>query len=110
MCRFPLMLLGGLVLLLMPFALSACGSDAEPGSVHVVRADGVIDPIMERYLARAIGDADKQEASLVLIELDTPGGLSESMRKIVQRIEQAKVPVAVYVTPRGARAASPMPD
>ncbi len=94
------------MLLLLPFVLAACGSDAEPGSVHVVRADGVIDPIMERYLARAIGEAEDSGAALVLIELDTPGGLSESMRKIVQRIERSTVPIAVYVSPNGARAAS----
>lgn len=94
------------MLLLLPFTLIACGSDTEPGSIHVVRADGPIDPIMERYLSRAIGNAEDDQAALVLIEMDTPGGLSESMRKIVQRIERSEVPIAVYVAPNGARAAS----
>ena len=95
------------LLVCLALSVASCGSsEAEPGSVHFVKADDVIDPVMQRYLDRAIGDAESSQASLVVIELDTPGGLGESMRLIVQRIERATVPVAVYVTPKGARAAS----
>lgn len=87
--------------------LAACaGSDTPEGGVVVARVDGTVGPIMERYIDRVISDAEEQRARLVVLELDTPGGLDSSMRKIVQRIGRADVPVAVYVAPIGARAAS----
>jgi len=85
---------------------AACTNDAPDGAVHVIEADGTIGPIMDRYLDRAITRAEKSDARLAVIELDTPGGLSSSMREIVQRIERADVPIAVYVSPSGGRAAS----
>lgn len=87
--------------------LAACaGRDTPEGGVVVARVDGTVGPIMERYIDRVITDAEEQRARLVVLELDTPGGLDSSMRKIVQRIGRADVPVAVYVAPIGARAAS----
>jgi membrane-bound serine protease (ClpP class) len=87
--------------------LAACGVQGAPeGTVHLARTDGTVGPIMERYLDRAIDRAEKTDARLLVIELDTPGGLVSSMRKIVNRIQRADVPVAVYVGPTGARAAS----
>lgn len=86
--------------------LAACSSDTQDGAVHVLHTDGDVGPIMERYIDRGIDRAEANNAKLVVIELDTPGGYSESMRKIVQRIEASDVPVAVYVSPAGARAAS----
>lgn len=85
---------------------AACSDDAPPGAVHVIEADGSIGPIMDRYLDRAITRAEDSNARLAVIELDTPGGLSSSMREIVQRIERANVPIAIYVYPSGGRAAS----
>jgi membrane-bound serine protease (ClpP class) len=61
---------------------------------------------MERYLDRGIDAAEDEDGAAVVIRLDTPGGLLSSTRDIVQRILGAEIPVAVYVTPRGARAAS----
>ena len=86
--------------------VAACGSDSNAGAVHVIKVNGTVGPIMERYIDRALGDAEKSDAKAAVIELDTPGGLSTSMREIVQRIEAAKVPVIVYVSPSGGRAAS----
>ncbi|MBI5947495.1 MAG: nodulation protein NfeD [Chloroflexi bacterium] len=88
------------------FASTGCSNDAPDGAVHVVTADGEINPVMERFLDRAIGRAEDNGALLVVIELDTPGGLSSSMREIVQRMERSTVPIAVYVYPAGGRAAS----
>ncbi len=86
---------------------AACGvAPVEPGAIHLLRLDGGIGPITERYIDRGIGLAEDADARLVVIEMDTPGGFSSSMREIVQRIEAADVPVAVYVSPWGARAAS----
>ncbi len=95
-----------LLLALIGVAVVACGSEAERGAVHFLEADGTIDPIMARYIDRGIDDAESSEAKLLVIELDTPGGLNESMRDIVRRIEASTVPIAVYVSPSGGRAAS----
>src|SRR3990172_7799595 len=93
-------LLGALV-----FA-GAGGPDAPPGAVHVLTADGVVNPVMDRYLSRGIGAAEDEEANAVVVQLNTPGGLVSSMDKIVQRILRSEVPVIVYVTPPGGQAAS----
>ena len=86
---------------------AACGSDdAERGAVHLLTLDGGIGPITERYIDRGIGKAEDEGAKLIIIQMDTPGGFSSSMREIVQRIEASNVPVVVYVSPYGARAAS----
>jgi len=96
------------LLAVVPIAVLAlaCSDDAPDGAVHVLRANTDVGPIMERYIDRGIARAEDSHAKLVVIELDTPGGLDTSMRDIVQRIERAKVPVAVYVSPSGSRAAS----
>jgi membrane-bound serine protease (ClpP class) len=86
--------------------LSACSDSAPSGAVHVVKLDGAIGPITERFIDRALDRAENDSASLVVIELDTPGGLDLSMRAIVKRIERSSVPIAVYVYPPGGRAAS----
>lgn len=94
-----------LVVLLAGFVL-ACSTSTEPGAIHILEIDGGIGPITERYIDRGYDRAEDHDARLVVIEMDTPGGLSTSMRDIVQRIEASSVPTVVYVTPKGARAAS----
>ena len=96
------------LVILFGASVLACagGPDAPPGAVHVLTADGTVNPVMERYLSRGIGAAEDEQANTVVIQLDTPGGLSSSMDKIVQRILSAEVPVVVYVTPPGGQAAS----
>src|SRR6185312_10857635 len=84
---------------------TACGS-TPPDAVHVLKADDDVGPVMQQYIDRGISRAEDNHAKLVVIELDTPGGLDTSMRSIVQRIEASKVPVVVYVAPSGSRAAS----
>jgi len=95
-----------LVVLAAGIALAGCSDKSEPNAVHVLRPNGSVGPIMERYIDRGIDRAEANDAKLVVIELDTPGGLDSSMRKIVQRIQASDVPVAVYVWPPGGRAAS----
>jgi membrane-bound serine protease (ClpP class) len=97
----------GIALALLALGAAACASDdADSESVHVLKADGEVGPIMARFIDRGIDAAEDSQAKLVVIELDTPGGLSSSMEDIVKRILDANVPIAVYVTPPGARAAS----
>jgi len=74
--------------------------------VVVLPYSGPISPASAQYLTRGIADAEARNAAAVVIEIDTPGGLDSSMRKIVQSEMSARVPVIVYVAPAGARAAS----
>jgi len=75
-------------------------------TVVVLDVRGVIDPVVARYVQRGIAVANDQGAQLVIVQLDTPGGLDSAMRVIVQTILNSRVPVVVYVAPSGARAAS----
>jgi membrane-bound serine protease (ClpP class) len=76
------------------------------GEVHVLTFDGIINPISARYFVRGIEDAAEVGAEAVLIELNTPGGLLDATEDITSAMLDARVPVIVYVTPPGARAAS----
>jgi membrane-bound serine protease (ClpP class) len=73
--------------------------------VHIV-VDDMIHPITEEYIGRALTDASARNASAVVLELRTPGGLETSMRGIVEKIVHSRVPVLVWVGPSGSRAAS----
>lgn len=96
-----LALVGSLLALLL-----APAAQAQSSAVMTVQLDGFIDPNAARYVARAIDEATQADAALLVIQLNTPGGLSESARQIVSSILEAPLPVAVFVTPRGAQAAS----
>ena len=74
--------------------------------VAVLKIDGTIDALSARHLARGIDVAAGDGAQLLIVELDTPGGLLSSTRDMVEAILSSRVPVAVYVSPPGARAAS----
>ena len=91
--------------LLGPLAGPLAGQTTGPHTL-VITVDGVINPIKNRYIARAMEEAEMSEASLLVIKLDTPGGLLGSTRDIVEQLLDAPVPTAVYVSPRGARAGS----
>jgi membrane-bound serine protease (ClpP class) len=91
---------------LLVLVAAACGPGGEPGAVHILTTDGDVNPVMERYIDRGIDNAEDNQASAVVIRLDTPGGLVTSMEDIVQRILATDVPVIVYVWPSGGKAAS----
>ena len=86
---------------LLPFTTSAASQ-----SIHILHVEGTIVPVVADYIERGIEKAEDENALACIIELDTPGGLLSSTEKIVQTIMNADVPVIVYVTPRGAWAAS----
>ncbi|RJQ51188.1 MAG: nodulation protein NfeD [Nitrospiraceae bacterium] len=74
--------------------------------IIVINVEGVVNPVMSEFISRSIDDAANEKAELLVIKLDTPGGLDTSMRSIVKKITASEAPVAVYVSPGGARAAS----
>ncbi|MCJ7670206.1 MAG: nodulation protein NfeD [Dehalococcoidia bacterium] len=95
--------------LVIPIAAGLGGSliaAASPTTVEVLTVDGTIVPVIADYIDRGISQAEKDGATVCIIELDTPGGLLDSTDKIVKRIMNADVPIVVYVSPKGAWAAS----
>jgi membrane-bound serine protease (ClpP class) len=86
--------------------LAAAASGAPRGKVQSIELSGTIDPASQRWLNTALHDARDRHAPLVIIRVDTPGGLDTSMRAMVKDIIAAPMPVVVYVSPNGARAAS----
>lgn len=76
------------------------------GEYRVLAVDGVINPLSASYLTREIKAAERDQASVLILKLNTPGGLESSMRDMTQAILTSPVPVISYVSPVGARAAS----
>jgi membrane-bound serine protease (ClpP class) len=97
-------LCAGAILLLLPTAVA----DEHYSSPLVLelRLEGVVDPVLATYIDEGLADAASRHAALVLITMDTPGGLSDSMKDMIQHILASPVPVAVYVSPTGGRGAS----
>jgi membrane-bound serine protease (ClpP class) len=71
-----------------------------------LKLNGAVEPILATYIDEGLADAAKRNAALVLITMDTPGGLSDSMTDIIHHILDSPVPVAVFIAPDGARGAS----
>ena len=98
----------GLVSLTLGLVLLAGAPAAGQGSerVLVAQVDGAITPVVSGYLTDGLEVAERDGYQAFVVEINTPGGLDSSMREIVQRFIAAEVPVIVYVSPQGARAAS----
>jgi membrane-bound serine protease (ClpP class) len=92
-------------ILIWLFIISAAAI-AQTKIIHKITIDGVINPVATEYILESIEDAENAGAELLIIEMDTPGGLMVSMHDIVKGILGADVPVAVYVSPSGSRAGS----
>jgi membrane-bound serine protease (ClpP class) len=93
-----------MVAFLAPLGLTALAEEVPTALIASI--DGPITPVTADYLADGIRTAEEEGYEVFVVELDTPGGLDESMRDIVQAFFGARVPVVVYVTPSGGRAAS----
>ena len=79
---------------------------AAKNDIYIIKVSDAIGPGVAEFVKDGIETAQKEGAACLIIELDTPGGLAESMRRIIQSILGSKVPVVVFVSPSGARAAS----
>jgi membrane-bound serine protease (ClpP class) len=103
-----IVLVAYVTILLMPVIVpvEANAGDSSAPVVLELKLDGVVAPILANYIDEGLADAAKRNAALVLITMDTPGGLSDSMTDIIHHILDSTVPVAVYVSPAGARGAS----
>ncbi len=102
-----IMLIKFLSLILLPFFLISNAFCDEPKKeVIVITINGVINPISAEYIGKNIRKANEKKVEALIVELDTPGGLDTSMRNIVKDIIGSEVPVVVYVSPSGSRAAS----
>lgn len=99
-------LLASFLLALGMLGLAATATAQESATVPSIELSGEISPATEAWMGKALDEAADEDAPLAIVRLDTPGGLDSSMRSIVQEILAAPMPVVVYVTPDGARAAS----
>jgi membrane-bound serine protease (ClpP class) len=93
------------LLIFLWFTLLAGLANAAP-RVLVVDVDSIVHPVTVEIVSRAVDQATREHCDLVLIRLNTPGGLMEAMRETIQKIVASPVPVVTYVTPSGGRAAS----
>ncbi|MFP3868412.1 MAG: NfeD family protein [Desulfobacteraceae bacterium] len=94
------------LILLLGFGTGELAQSSAKPTVYVISAVGSINPGLAEFILEGIRTAEQAQAEALVIQLDTPGGLDSSMRQIVQGIINAKIPVVVYVSPKGARAAS----
>jgi membrane-bound serine protease (ClpP class) len=93
------------LLLFLPAPGASDENSAQP-LVMDLNLDGEVEPVLATYIDEGLAEAARRNAVLVLITMDTPGGLSDSMKDIIQHVLGSPVPVAVYVGPTGARGAS----
>ncbi len=87
-------------------SLAAAPPEGPGGTAYSIELQATIDPASQRWVSSALDDAASQDAKLAIIRLDTPGGLSDSMRSIIEDMGAAPMPVVVYVSPANARAGS----
>ena len=102
--QFIFRLVSGLVFILLAYSAWAVATAGNKG--YLVEIDGSIGPVTQELITRGIDGAESEGAVLVILQMNTPGGLDHSMREIIQAMLDAHVPVVTYISPQGSRAAS----
>ena len=97
------MRLAGLVVAVLWLSVSAAVAGSE--KIYFITVEGPIGPATAGYISRAVDETASQHGQCLIIQLNTPGGLLDSMQRIVQKLLASPVPVVVYVAPTGATAA-----
>ena len=95
-----------IVFVLFFLSIGAPGYSEEKAPVFFAEVDGIINPATAKFIIESIDQAVQQGGQCLIVQLDTPGGLMDSMRNIVKKILASPIPIIVYVAPGGARAAS----
>lgn len=93
-------------LALVMIVQSAWAVNTPANKAYLVEVDGAIGPVSQELIMRGIDDAEAEAATMVILQMNTPGGLDHSMRKIIQGILDAHIPVITFISPQGSRAAS----
>lgn len=86
--------------------LLPCHASSQSKHADVMTIDGVINPVVAEFITKSINRSVSEGAECLIIQMDTPGGLDLSMRSIIKEMMNADIPIVVYVSPGGARAAS----
>jgi membrane-bound serine protease (ClpP class) len=95
-----------LTLLIFPLGFFSVEAQNENPKVLVLTVDGPVTPSWKEYLERGLRVAAQRDAVLVIFEINTPGGSVSLMQELVEMMRASEIPIVVYVTPRGAMAAS----
>lgn len=91
---------------MMAVAFSTCADVATGNRAYLVELDGPIGVVSQELIVRSISNAEANGAAMIILQMNTPGGLDHSMREIIKAILDSHVPVITYVSPQGSRAAS----
>ncbi|GAH93726.1 unnamed protein product, partial [marine sediment metagenome] len=95
------------LILIAIFSISLKENYTTPkSSIYLLQLNGIINPITSQYVVGGIEDAEIEKAECLILQLDTPGGLDTSMRDIIKKMLNSSIPIIVYISPSGGRAAS----
>ena len=95
-----------LTVLLIIFNWQSAQTQTSTSVIYSLNLEGSINPITAQYVVQGIEEAENNEAECLILQMDTPGGLDTSMRKMIKKMLNSPIPIIVYISPQGARAAS----
>ncbi len=96
-----------ILLIMLPIiSTNSLVSSSSSSVIYFLKIEGTINPITAQYIIEGIKEAEENQAECIIIQMDTPGGLDDSMRRIIKEMLNSRIPVIIYIAPQGARAAS----